>query len=223
MLGALDLFAFCFLVIFGNVLDFRTYTNPRGEPLENVLDYDQNGIAVEERINMCQARGVCLEILRWWNSKYSAEGWSGIGLFTTHLLISQAMALINYKARVDSDNREGAPGCAFSMLLRQIKNALILVVPLGENPTEVIMHWRSAGRKGISGREGLKLGFSIKDWEHIRIVERVPPYIYCKYYSADTSRPDLISSQTHPAIFSYVVLHHLTRRSWSTRVLRCGR
>ena len=56
LLGALDLFAFCFLVIFGNVLDFRTYTNARGDPLEDASDYDQNGIAVEERINMCQAR-----------------------------------------------------------------------------------------------------------------------------------------------------------------------
>ena len=51
LLGALDLFAFCFLVIFGNVLDFCTYTNARGDPLEEVSEYDQNGIAVEERIN----------------------------------------------------------------------------------------------------------------------------------------------------------------------------
>ena len=162
LLGALDLFAFCFLVIFGNVLDFRTYTNPRGEPLEVVSEYDQNGIAVEERINMCQARGVCLEILRWWYSKYTAEGWSNVGSFSTHLLVSQAAALIYYKARAEQDNREGAPGCTLSMLIQQITNVLILVIPRHDNRFEMIERWRSAGFLNATG-DALKLGFSIKD------------------------------------------------------------
>jgi hypothetical protein len=188
--GALDLFAFCFVVIFGNVLDFRTYTNPRGEPLEVVSDYDLNGIAVEERINMCQARGVCLEILRWWNTKYMAEGWSNVvGLITHHLLMSQVGALINYKGRAEKDNRGGAPGCTLSMLIRQIRNVLILVLPLGQPAGEALRRWRCA-RNDNSRGDSRELGFSIKDWEHLRIVERVPPLIFGKHYSADTSRPD---------------------------------
>ena len=115
LLGALDLFAFCFLVIFGNELDFRTYTNARGDLLEEVSDYDQNGIAVEERMNMCQARGVCLELLQWWNTKYTTEGCSSVG-FTTHLLMTQAAAMLKYKQFVQQDNWEGAPGCTLFML-----------------------------------------------------------------------------------------------------------
>ena len=68
--GALDLFSLCFLVIFGNVLDFRTYSTPDGQPLDNDNPHDVNGIAIEERYNMCTARGVCIELLRWWSSKY---------------------------------------------------------------------------------------------------------------------------------------------------------
>ena len=94
LLGALDLFAFCFLVIFTNVLDFHTYTNAQGDPLEEVSEYDQNGIAVEERVNMCQSQGICLELLQWWNTKYTTEG---VEISTTYLLMTQVAALLKYK------------------------------------------------------------------------------------------------------------------------------
>ena len=181
LLGALDFFAFCFLVIFGNVLDFRTYTNPRGDPLDEVSEFDQNGIAMEERINMCQAQGVCLELLRWWNTKYTTE--MG-GEITTYLLMTQVAALIKYKRRVQQDNREGAPGCTLFMLTRQIENVLSLIIP-GEDPSAVLQKWWIA-RKKISGKTDHLLGFSIEDWGHMRIMERQPPKLYGKHYSVPT-------------------------------------
>jgi hypothetical protein len=178
--GALDLFAFCFLVIFGNVLDFRTYTNARGDPLEDVSEYDQNGIGIEERINMCQARGVCLELLRWWNTKYTTEV---EGELTTQLLMTQAVILLKYKRCAQQDNREGAPGCTIFRLNRQIENVLSLV-HLFEEPNAVLQEWWIA-RKEIPGlgKSDHKLGFSIESWGHIKIKERLPPQHYGKHYS----------------------------------------
>jgi hypothetical protein len=183
LLGALDLFSFCFLVIFGNVLDFRTYTNARGDPLDGVSEFDQNGIAVEERINMCQARGVCLELLRWWNTKYTTEE---KGDFSTYLFMTQVAALVNYKQRVQHDNREGAPGCTLFMLTRQIENVLSLIIP-DENPSAALQKWGIA-RKNI-GKSDYVLGFSIEDWGHFTIKKRQPPQHYGKHYSVP-SPPD---------------------------------
>ena len=185
-------------------MDFRTYTNAQGDPLEDVSDYDQNGIAVEERINMCQARGVCLELLRWWSTKYTTEGryftshllleqaqaaalngCSVVGGFTTHLLMTQAAALLKYKWCAQQDNRERAPGCTLFMLTRQIENVLFLIFP-GDHPSATLQEWRKA-RNNISGRSDCDLGFSTQYWDHIIIVERQPPQSYGKHYSAETS------------------------------------
>ena len=68
--GALDLFSLCFLVIFGNVLDFQTYSTPDGYPQEKKNPHDVNGIRINERYNMCTAQGVCIKLLCWWSSKY---------------------------------------------------------------------------------------------------------------------------------------------------------
>jgi hypothetical protein len=146
--------------------------------LEDVSEYDLNGIGIEERINMCQARGVCLELLRWWNTKYTTEV---VEEFTTHLLMTQAAALINYKRRVEQDNREGAPGCTMFMLTRQIENVLSLIYPF-EEPNAVLKNWWMARQK-ISRKPDLELGFSIEFWGHIRIKKRLPPQDYGKHYS----------------------------------------
>ena len=173
---------------------------------------------------MCQARGVCLELLRWWNTKYTIEGHSTMGAFTTHLLMTQAAALLKYKRLVQQDNREGAPGCTLFMLTRQIENVLVLIIP-GENPSAALQDWRKARARNISGRDDRELGFSTQDWDHIKIVEKQPPQHYGKLYSAHTSGRDLNPSQRHPLIFLTLVLHHLTRRSLITQVLGvwCGK
>lgn len=170
---------------------------------------------------MCQARGVGLELLRWWNAKYTTKGCSVEGAFTTHLLMTQAAALIKYKRCVQQDNRVGAPGCTLFMLTRQIENVLSLIYP-GENPSVTLQEWWRA-RKNISGRTDQVLGFSDEDWRHIEIKERHPPQHYGKHYGTDTCRRDLTPSQRLPQTFSPWVLHHTTRQSWITRVLWCGR
>jgi hypothetical protein len=211
LLGALDLFAFCFLVIFGNVLDFRTYTNARGEPLEDLSAYDQNGIALEERVNICQARGVCLELLRWWNTKYTIADRME-GAFTTHLLVNQAVALLNYKECMEQDNREGAPGCTLFMLTQQIQNVLSLILP-DEIPSSALETWKTV-HDNLAVKDDRKLGFLIQDCNHIEIAERQPPQHYGKHYSANSSGRDTITpSQRHPQTFSPSVLRHLTRHS----------
>src|SRR6267378_3456159 len=126
---ALDLIAFCFLVILGNVLDFRTYTNGIGEPLEEAGEQDQNGITLEERVNIFQARGVCLELLSWWESNYRvtkpATTYSiGDAALTTCLIVSQAAALLKYKKCTEKNGWEGAPGCTVALLSLQIENII---------------------------------------------------------------------------------------------------
>ena len=154
------------------------------------MGFDQNGIAVEERVNMCQARGVCLELLRW-NTKYTAheadtEGGSlVITGFTTHLLIIQAAALLKYKRYVQKDGREGAPGSTFFMLTQQIENVLSILP--GEVPGAALREWKKIVRN-FSYQEDLTLGFSSQDWAHVKIMERDPPQNYRRHFSADTSR-----------------------------------
>jgi hypothetical protein len=145
--GALDLFSLCFLVIFGNVLDFRTYSTPDGHPLDNKNPYDVNGITIEERYNMCTARGVCIELLRWWNSKYRMRStcmWSlknrlkkryekTFDNFPITFLLEEAALLLEYKTRAQQDKREGAPGCSVSKLHHQISNVVYL---FGENAND---------------------------------------------------------------------------------------
>jgi len=166
--GALDLVALCFLVILGNVLDFRTYTDAIDEPLEEPKAHDQNGIALEERVNICQARGVCLELLRWWESSYRATNpatvySTGDAPLTTRLIVAQASALLKYKQSAEKDEREGAPGCTESFLSLQLKN-VISVIPGGPLEWERIHNAPS--------EVDVKLGFNADDWVYTEIVER---------------------------------------------------
>jgi len=167
LLGALDLVAFSFLVIFGNVLDFRTYTNARGDPLEETEPQDQNGIALEERVNNCLARGVCLELLRWWESKYSAAIDPAPGpsdaTFTTRLLVSQAATLLKYKKSAEKEGQEGALGCTASLLSLQVDNVLS-IIPGGR------LEWERL--HSTPNEVDDKLGYNADEWAQIEIRER---------------------------------------------------
>lgn len=169
--GALDLFAFCFLVILGNALDFRTYINAKGVPLEEAEAHDQNGITLEERVNICQARGVCLELLHWWESSYRAINPPTVysttdTALTTCLIVAQAATLLKYKASAEEDEREGAPGCTASLLSRQIEN-VISIVPGG------LLEWERI--HNAPSELDVKLGFNQDDWVYAEIVDREPP------------------------------------------------
>jgi len=186
LLGALDLVAFCFLVIFGNVFDFRTYTDARGEPLQEVEPHNQNGIALEERVNICLARGVCLELLRWWESKYSAITHTtpdpSDTAFTTRLLVAQAATLLKYKQSAEKEGREGALGCTSILLSHEVDNVLS-IIPGGQQEWERVHNTPN----GV----GAKLGYNTDEWAHIEIKEREPQY-YREYDLIEVSGFDLI-------------------------------
>jgi hypothetical protein len=94
--------------------------------------------------------------------------------------MTQAAAMIKYKRSVEHEDREGAPGCTFFMLTRQIENVLSLIAP-GQNASTALQDWSTARRK-VSRKGDCDLGFSIKDWDHIKILERTPPLHYGKHY-----------------------------------------
>jgi len=185
LLGALDLLAFSFLVIFGNVFDFRTYTNARGDPLEEAEPHDQNGIALEERVNICLARGVCLELLRWWESRYRVIDHASPDLsdeaFTTRLLLGQVAGLVKYKESAEWEGQEGALGCTLALLSLQVDNVLS-IIPGGR------LIWER-----MHNIPDNKFGYNVEDWTHIEIREREPQY-YREYGLAEVSGLDLTPS-----------------------------
>jgi len=170
--GAIDLITLCFLMIFGNVLDFRTYCTPDGGPVEKADANDVNNISIEERYNMCVARGTCIELLRWWNTKYSISTteFSYQGDFTTHFLVSQALALWIYKFRTEEDERPGAPGCTRDLLLSQIRN---VSDKLG---ADIVSPVKKAFAKGCF--EEVKLGFSRESLDMMKMICLDPPREY---------------------------------------------
>lgn len=184
--GALDLFSVCFLVIFGNVLDFRTYSAPDGQRLDNKNPHDVNGIAIEERYNMCTARGVCIELLRWWSSKYRMRHTDVRSMdsmapphaktyddFPITFILEEAVLLQEYKNRAQLENREGAPGCTVSKLHDQISNVLYL---FGE---EVIDLWDKLMSASFDfSIEQLSMGGPKK--EYLEVVELEPPQPFGK-------------------------------------------
>jgi hypothetical protein len=180
--GALDLFSLCFLVIFGNVLDFRTYSTPDGYPQDNKNPNDVNGIGIEERYNMCTARGVCIELFRWWSSKYRLR-YTGVRSmdssstmyndFPVTFLLEEAALLLEYKTRAQLENREGAPGCSTSKLRDQILNVVYL---FGE---DAIARWDNlviASSEFCS--EQLSMGGPKKGY--LEVVELDPPQVFGK-------------------------------------------
>jgi len=169
--GALDLFSLCFLVIFGNVLDFRTYSTPDGYPY-----------------NMCTARGVCIELLRWWSSKYKLRHTNvrsvdptsteprhaeTYGAFPIRFLLEESVLLLEYKIRAQLGGREGAPGCSASKLHDQILNVVYL---FGETASD---HWdclMTASSEFCD--EQLSMGGPKK--EYLEVVELHPPQVFGK-------------------------------------------
>jgi len=154
--GAIDLFSLCYLVIFGNALDFRTYCTPDGGPVKGADKNDVNNISVDERYNMCVARGTCLELLRWWNSNYSISTteFSCKGQFTTSFLVFHGLALFLYKFRTEQDGRLGAPGCTKDLLYPQIIN---VINHLGvDDKVSLVREFSNTGRF----QEDVKFGLS---------------------------------------------------------------
>ena len=174
--GAIDLISLCFLVIFGNVLDFRTYCTPDGGPAKEADKNDVNNISIDERYNICIARGTCIELLNWWRTKYSISTpeFSCQNDFPTHFIISQALALWVYKTRTEQDGRPGAPGCTAELLLAQIFNVLgCLKIPI----KSTIFKIATTGHLAES-----KLGYSRESLDRMTVTCFDPPQKYGNHH-----------------------------------------
>lgn len=175
--GALDLMSLCFLVIFGNVVDFRTYCVPNGGPVAKPDKNDVNDISIDERYNMCVARGICLELLRWWNSKYSISTPESTyeNDFATHIIAIEASALLLYKGRAEKDGRPGAPGCTLDLLFSQVTNVF------NHLKIDPITHGKVFGStRGGTTESGVEitLGTSPEYLEKMTLTCRNPPTEY---------------------------------------------
>ncbi|KIM43805.1 hypothetical protein M413DRAFT_68970 [Hebeloma cylindrosporum] len=123
--GLVDFLSLCFLVIFGNVLDFRTYRCSNSDERQSHLKerYDLNDIGVEERVNMCLARGMCLDLLDWWNANFTlTANLEELPNFTRDFLNKEARNLLSYKLAASEKKQEGADGCTVEDLAGQIIN-----------------------------------------------------------------------------------------------------
>ena len=187
--GALDLFSLCFLVIFGNVLDFRTYSTPDRRPLKKTNLHDVNGIGIEERYNMCTARGVCIKLLRWWSSKYRLRhnhvrcidpSFETTGHAKTYddfpitFLLEEAALLLEYKSRAQRGKRPGAKGCTARKLRHQILNVLQL---FGQ---DAIDHWDTLVDASPELCDGEQLSMGGPKKEYLEVVELDLPQAFRK-------------------------------------------
>lgn len=132
--GLLDLISGCTLAILGNVLDFRTYcasNQANGEPTTNNQqllwkEFDRNNIPADERMAICYARGVALQVFQWirvWCIVKAPDG-GIIHDLPSKYLVHVLNALLAYKSKAEKQKLEGAPHCALWMLKAQVQNVV---------------------------------------------------------------------------------------------------
>ena len=133
--GVLNLLSLCNVVILSNVLDARTYRAPNQRPehdatpkeLRRMMEYDLNAFSRQEREAACFARGICLQLLFWFNATYRVwdrrtdEELADPGAY---LLAKQAEAIIVAKRRNEEVGIPGVPHCTADLLKRQLINVL---------------------------------------------------------------------------------------------------
>ena len=158
--GFLDFLALCFLVIFGNVLDFRTYLCSNEDERHSILKkkYDLNNIDVQERVNMCSARGMCFDLLDWWNAAFiikAVENNGELPNFTEDFISKEASNLVRYKSRASMREREGAKGCTIEELTSQVLN-VIKIAPWREGSQKA---WIRISSSGDMDASAMVMGF----------------------------------------------------------------
>jgi hypothetical protein len=113
-----------------NVLDFRTYQEPResfGIDAGDWSTYDLNNIPVVERYEIAYARGRCLDILNWFFTSYelydTASGLVVNGFKEVAMvhLARQVYALRKYKKKALKDRLDDGTLCGAKALDLQIK------------------------------------------------------------------------------------------------------
>ncbi|KAJ3488570.1 hypothetical protein NLJ89_g11603 [Agrocybe chaxingu] len=137
--GSLDFIAVCSLNVLGNVLHHQTYSAPNqdeDEPADQEQQklwdqYDVNDISFDERTHIRHARGLALDAIRWYETKFEViESKYGDRVeLPTECIGLHASSLLRYKERAIAEGVKGAPHCEYWMLKKQIKNALQLHPP----------------------------------------------------------------------------------------------
>jgi hypothetical protein len=118
------------MVILMNVLDLRTYQEPKESFGINASDwstYDLNNIPVVERYEIAYARGRCFDILNWFFTSYelynTATGLAIDGFKEVAMahLARQAYVIHNYKTKALKDRLDDGTLCGVKALDLQIK------------------------------------------------------------------------------------------------------
>ena len=131
--GLMNLLSACVLVVFANILDFRTYRAPTQEEnhkanksQQTLLDHDFNTIPSNERLAICYSRGVALHLMNWVRRFCMVTGPEGEivpdlpSLFLVHI----ARTLIKYKEGANISGLELQANCTLDKLTRQIENVV---------------------------------------------------------------------------------------------------
>lgn len=132
--GLVDLISGCTLAILGNVLDFRTYCAPNQAEEHTTTkeqqrlwrQFDRNNIPGDERMAMCYARGIAVELFRWirmWCIVKTPDGDIIDDLPSKHM-VEILTVLLDYKSKAEARKLKGAPHCALWMLKAQVLNVV---------------------------------------------------------------------------------------------------
>ena len=131
--GLMDLLSACVLVIFGNVLDFRTYRAPTQEENQKadknqriLIDHEINTIPVGERFAICYSRGVALHLINWIRNfcVITGPGGENIRDLPSYFFVQIAQTLIKYKEGANASKLELRANCTLDMLTKQIENVV---------------------------------------------------------------------------------------------------
>lgn len=148
--GLLNFLSVAILVVFGNVLDFRTYSAPNQhessvastEQTFLMASHDINAIPFNERLAISYARGVALHVIRWIRDSCEVKGPDGkvVEDLPSIFMVQLLSALLAYKSAAQRRGLQGVPHCTFDLVFNQVEN-VVKCDPL------LALAWRSRPRE----------------------------------------------------------------------------
>ncbi|PPR03258.1 hypothetical protein CVT26_008086 [Gymnopilus dilepis] len=132
--GVMNLLSAAIMVVFGNVLDFRSYSAPNqhfsrtatNEQRYLMKTYDINAIGHNERLAITYTRGVALHIIRWIRAECLIQDSAGVVIqdLPSRYMVQLLSALLDYKKTAMSRKYYGAPHCTVELLNSQVQNVV---------------------------------------------------------------------------------------------------
>ncbi|PPQ76292.1 LOW QUALITY PROTEIN: hypothetical protein CVT26_009706 [Gymnopilus dilepis] len=201
--GVLNVVSVAILCFLGNVLDFRTYKAPnqhesskRTKEQSFLLEqHDVNAIPFSERLSICYARGVAVQVLKWISKVCifrNAAGSTVSGLpyaFTAQIL----GALLSYKKAAEDEGLGGAPHCTYRLLSAQVENVVECILDLTKlwstRSQEPVTSLAFEGKETytIEWRVGWEKEKEWKDRETDYLYDGLTPFDY-SYFTAQQKR-----------------------------------